>query len=73
MSILIPTPGQAEQEYLAKYLSEKQLAFTVSQNDFSLRHALSQAESFPYKKLETSMDEYKLHLQKFVQQLRQPE
>lgn len=71
-SILIPTPGQAEQEYLAKYLYKKQWAFTVSQNDFLLSHALKQAENFPYKKPETSMDEYKTHLRQFVAALRKP-
>jgi UDP-N-acetylglucosamine transferase subunit ALG13 len=34
--IFIPTPGQAEQEYLAEYLSEKGWACAASQNDFSL-------------------------------------
>jgi UDP-N-acetylglucosamine transferase subunit ALG13 len=70
-SILVPTPGQAEQEYLAKYLRKKQLAFTLTQHNFSLGQALQQAEQFPYKKLEASMDEYKRHLQQLVQELRQ--
>lgn len=47
-SILIPTPGQTEQEYLAKYLSEKQFAFSVSQKEFSLHHALKKAGEFNY-------------------------
>jgi uncharacterized protein (TIGR00661 family) len=48
-SILIPTPGQTEQEYLAKYLSEKQIAFCISQKDFSLKKALQKALGFEYK------------------------
>ena len=35
-SILIPTPGQTEQEYLADYLMKKRFAFCIDQNNFSL-------------------------------------
>ena len=33
-AVLVPTPGQTEQEYLAKYLSEKKTFRTVSQSNF---------------------------------------
>jgi len=39
-SILIPTPGQPEQEYLAKYLLKNKWAFCVKQKEFSLQKAL---------------------------------
>jgi uncharacterized protein (TIGR00661 family) len=48
-SILIPTPGQTEQEYLAKYLTEKKIAFCISQNEFDLREAMLKASAFEYK------------------------
>jgi UDP-N-acetylglucosamine transferase subunit ALG13 len=48
-SILIPTPGQTEQEYLAKHLSRNQVAFCTSQNHFSLKSALDAAMNFDYK------------------------
>ena len=48
-SILIPTFGQTEQEYLAHYLAEKKMAPFVSQKDFSLSNALALAHSFQYK------------------------
>lgn len=35
-AVLIPTPGQTEQEYLAAYLSRLGFFSTISQNDFSL-------------------------------------
>ena len=35
-AVLVPTPGQTEQEYLAKYLSEKGLFKTMNQSDFEL-------------------------------------
>ena len=47
-SILIPTPGQTEQEYLASYLRQKKMALNISQKTFSLTSALQQARSFPY-------------------------
>jgi uncharacterized protein (TIGR00661 family) len=47
-SILIPTPGQTEQEYLASYLLEKQIAFCMLQKGFSLINALSKAKQFSY-------------------------
>jgi uncharacterized protein (TIGR00661 family) len=47
-SILIPTPGQTEQEYLGKYLMQKKIAINVEQKKFSLNTALQNANSFEY-------------------------
>lgn len=68
--ILIPTPGQAEQEYLAKHLHQKQLAYTVTQREFSLPQALQQANQFSFRKPDHSMEEYKTRLHQFVRELR---
>lgn len=46
--ILVPTPGQTEQEYLARHLMKHNLAFCVPQNKFQLRNALALAGTFPY-------------------------
>jgi len=48
-SILVPTPGQTEQEYLAAYLMKKKFAFCVSQNDLSLIKHIDEAERFDYR------------------------
>lgn len=40
-AIFIPTPGQTEQEYLAKYLTEKGLGRSVKQKDFTIGLELS--------------------------------
>ena len=48
-SILIPTPGQTEQEYLAKDLCQKKIAYTVQQRDFSLDPALEEARKLNYR------------------------
>ena len=47
-SILIPTPGQTEQEYLAKHLMQRNLALCIEQHKFRLKNALALCESFPY-------------------------
>ena len=48
-SILIPTPGQTEQEYLADHLSKKNFAVTCSQKGFSLDDILAKAKGFSYQ------------------------
>ena len=46
-SILIPTPGQTEQEYLAGHLMQQQWCYTCKQNDDLLFH-IQQAKKFNY-------------------------
>ena len=48
-SILIPTPGQTEQEYLSKYVQQKHFAYCIQQNKFSLDDALSKAKQFDFR------------------------
>ncbi|MEO7394077.1 MAG: glycosyltransferase, partial [Chitinophagaceae bacterium] len=48
-NILIPTPGQTEQEYLANYLFQKKIVFSVSQKNFSLLKTLDEATRFTYQ------------------------
>lgn len=48
-SILVATPGQPEQEYLANHLSQQKLACCISQQKFSLKEALQAASKFDYK------------------------
>lgn len=44
--LFIPTPGQTEQEYLAKVLAEKRIAFAARQDKLDLQQALLDAKSF---------------------------
>ncbi len=48
-SILIPTPGQTEQEYLAKHIMQQQYAVCLPQCRFNLQKALHMAANFPYR------------------------
>lgn len=53
-SILIPTPGQTEQEYLSGYLLQKQFAYCIHQKEFILADALLKAKQLDYKFSETN-------------------
>jgi UDP-N-acetylglucosamine transferase subunit ALG13 len=55
-SILVATPGQPEQEYLAKYLAQKRFAFCVRQEQFSLSNALREAAHSEYQ-----MNDFPIH------------
>ena len=46
-AVLIPTPGQTEQEYLAKYHTDKKVFFSVRQDDFDLFYALELSKNYP--------------------------
>jgi len=46
-AILIPTPGQPEQEYLASYLMEKKIYFSMPQHHFDLLYAIEMSRNFP--------------------------
>lgn len=48
-SVLIPTPGQTEQEYLSASLMEKGFAISFNQEAFSLNTSLAAAKKFQYK------------------------
>lgn len=62
-AILVPTPGQTEQEYLADYYSEKNYFYSCEQKNFKLDEALEKSKSFSgilldwdYKLLEERID-----------------
>lgn len=48
--ILIPTPGQTEQEFLANYWQDKRWAISCKQSEFNLETALQLAATFDYQK-----------------------
>lgn len=45
-AILIPTPGQTEQEYLAQRLDDVGIAFRMTQDKFNLRYALERVHAY---------------------------
>ncbi len=48
-SILVATPGQTEQEYLARYLRGQHFAYTCTQKEFKLEEALRNARNFSFR------------------------
>jgi UDP-N-acetylglucosamine transferase subunit ALG13 len=45
-AIFVPTPGQPEQEYLAKELMKKKITFSMPQDSFNLQSALLQSKEY---------------------------
>jgi uncharacterized protein (TIGR00661 family) len=60
-AIFVPTPGQTEQEYLANHLMIDRIAYSESQDEFSLVRALQKVEAYigfnPADKTQTTMTE----------------
>lgn len=68
-AILVPTPGQTEQEYLATYIMGKKIFYTISQKNFDLQNSLQQAYSFPFTHPVYNMEQYKIVINQFVHSL----
>lgn len=68
-AILIPTPGQTEQEYLATHLMDQQVFYTTGQQDLNLPEVLKRAAAFPFAMPSFDMEGYKKVVQQFVQSL----
>ncbi len=45
-AIFVPTPGQTEQEYLAKELQKKKIACSAAQDAFDLKDALERSQNY---------------------------
>ncbi len=67
-AILIPTPGQTEQEYLGKYLSSKNMFLSCSQESFELSKAIKAAEEFPFQ-LPSFKEDQQEAIKNFLQRL----
>lgn len=50
-AMLIPTPGQTEQEYLAEYLHQKGIFLYMKQSHFKLKESLNLLEKFKPKEI----------------------
>jgi uncharacterized protein (TIGR00661 family) len=68
-AVLVPTPGQTEQEYLAKYLMEKKFFYSVEQDKVSLKKAIENASIFQVSNATACMNNYKKVISEFVQSL----
>ena len=71
-AILVPTPGQTEQEYLANYLMEKKIFFCINQKDFALDKAIKRFQEFSFIFPNFNMEQYKPILNDFVKFINNP-
>lgn len=69
-SIMVPTPGQTEQEYLARHLKEQGMCLTVEQQNFNLGQCLQEAANFHFNQPQYNMEEYKKVIDLWLQQIR---
>jgi uncharacterized protein (TIGR00661 family) len=65
-AILVPTPGQTEQEYLATYLQQQHLFYTMPQESFSITAALQKAAAFDLSKAPLIPDDHEKVIEDFV-------
>ena len=66
-AVLIPTPGQSEQEYLARHFASKQLFYTTSQQQINLQDDLQKALQCPAKGLDLEVNNLNLFLKEFLE------
>lgn len=69
-AILVPTPGQTEQEYLGGYLQEQKIFYCVDQKIFSLAEAIKNAADFECKVWPAHDDNYKNVVENFIATLK---
>ena len=72
-TVLVPTPGQTEQEYLAAYLAEKKMAATIAQKKFSLKNALETAAGFDYQIPRYQNDDLTEPVSRLLKTIREPQ
>jgi UDP-N-acetylglucosamine transferase subunit ALG13 len=63
-AIFVPTPGQTEQEYLAKKLKEKRLYYSMGQGDFDIKIALKEQTSYTGIDMKNNSDLLSYHISK---------
>ncbi len=67
-SVFIPTPGQTEQEYLAKHLSKQNWCYTFDQKEDFTEH-LGNAKTFEYNFPEINMQQHTEIITNFINAL----
>jgi UDP-N-acetylglucosamine:LPS N-acetylglucosamine transferase len=68
-AILVPTPGQTEQEYLGRYLQQQGLFYSVPQHLFNLPTDLEKAKPYSLAGFVLETEHYQKIVAKWVQSL----
>ena len=69
-AILVPTPGQTEQEYLAETVQAQHFFMAAKQEGFSLKAELEKAGKFNFKQVEIAPKNLKTAVKSFVEQIK---
>jgi uncharacterized protein (TIGR00661 family) len=65
-AVLIPTPGQTEQEYLAQYLAQQKIFYTIEQDKFMLEEVLQEVRNAHLEIPLMDMQQYKKIIADFI-------
>jgi hypothetical protein len=70
-AILIPTPGQTEQEYLGRTLYKNGVFVSKPQKSFNLDEALTETEQFPFRGMQfgDAFEQFKSVIDKWARQI----
>ncbi len=70
-AIVIPTPGQTEQQYLARHLHREGFFFHAVQKKIDIMQALSDVSAFPFRNLplQVSYRQHESALEEWLKQL----
>lgn len=69
-AVLVPTPGQTEQEYLAGRFKKQKIFYSVDQKDFILAEALQACREYSIKNLfPEQKNELALHIENWLQRI----
>lgn len=70
-AVLVPTPGQTEQEYLGTFLNSKKLFYSTGQTGFLIEKTIDNAATFPFTGMETENTFYQNTVDRFIESLNQ--
>nr|MBP6456603.1 hypothetical protein [Chitinophagaceae bacterium] len=69
-AILIPTPGQREQEYLGAYLEERKYFLTATQQKVEIENGILRYENVEFKTFPTqNMEQYKIGIDELLKKI----
>jgi uncharacterized protein (TIGR00661 family) len=68
-AILVPTPGQTEQEYLAKRLMKKKWFYSISQYGFDLKKAINDCAAYQVPDINISTDLLEIEIRNLREKL----
>lgn len=68
-AILVPTPGQTEQEYLARQFREQKVFYSMEQNDFNLAEAMLASKGYSVKNRKTNPADLTTHIEKWLDRI----